>query len=885
MSQPGRIVAGVKRAFPLLLRLTPVIALLFTALSLRGQPAAAPLEPLPPDQPVVHDPDALALILAREYLQGGEQGRAALVRALGLMGWGVRDLKGAVVHAAPAGADTGLAMRDYEIDELMWRPTEQPGIRLISYAQAIAVPFENADPEELAQDLVGVVRKSAESTQPQQRFWARFIIALGRVSPANYDLSAPAPPPIVPFSKAEQRGMEEQIIANPMAAMLLLAPRPLWPDDDPVLAPSPKPKRVEGEKRESVAERDTRRMNELMAEYTRLAGELASSNPAHREAAEKQMAALSPEMSAIAQRQQTAGLQMLSDAAKSLRNPDEEEDDEDEDEEDSSDPRFMAEWRDQPLSLLQVSLLTRVLAADLRLAAAKAAPTGPSRVWVAPRGTLPLAMLGFGPVRAQAPSFGDQFAGAIGDIWATSWGGYTGEVLEHYFPDNKYSKGVAVANTIIAWFKTIMTVVQQKITVTVENDPLVRTKTRSPGQQRTAKAKVEIDFPKHDALKALRAGLNLTTVDLQLPDGGPIGGAKVVWRLTEGSYNNKYQTANGGWTYRPDLAVVQFAQRGGKDAYVSTTDKNGVATITIEGAPQKKDLPPTVRPYPRRAAISVEVTLKVGNLTQDVNDAINTMMGGPVAGGLSFIADMVLRTSFFFQAGRVFEVRDWKEPAWEGEFEIIAKASGSEYKRAEKGGKPTEYRWNMDRLIEGRLHTPDWAEEIEEERGYANDGRHRLDVDGDSRYFRINDSSSAKTKDSHSRYEATGPLQIRPPAHNQLPLYSRSEPSGSATLTFNGGFMTLELQPFFGAECLVSRSEQGNGRSSNKSGPAYLSLLDGIHPTTFTIIEPNDGTQDYIEGTKTLDCLGDLPYVPNFDVVVTIKYRLWKNGPPPKNKR
>ena len=97
--------------------------------------------------------------------------------------------------------------------------------------------------------------------------------------------------------------------------------------------------------------------------------------------------------------------------------------------------------------------------------------------------------------------------------------------------------------------------------------------------------------------------------------------------------------------------------------------------------------------------------------------------------------------------------------------------------------------------------------------------------------------------------------------------------------------MQLELRPFFGAECLVARSERTGSRSSNKSGPEYLSLLSDISPTNFTIIEDNDGSQDYIEGSKTFDNYhGSLPYVPSFDVEVTVKYRLWKNGPPPKSQ-
>jgi hypothetical protein len=854
------------------------------SLGVLAQPATpaveAPLEPLPPDQPVAIDPDVQALILARAYLEGGDGARPAVMEALRLMGWGLRDAKGAVLASPPAGTDTGLALRDYELEELLWNPSEQPAIRLISYAQALAIPFEDADPEELAQDLVDVLRAGAESDQPQRRFWARFIIALGKVSPAGYDLAGVAPLPVIPPGAEQLRAIEKAAQENPFALLSLAAPTPLWPEDDPVLAPSPRPERSDDDTRESVGERDEKRFEALMEEMEPLYAEMATGDPERIKTAQDKLAKLSVELQAITQRQQAASMQQMANVARrfgAATDDDEEEEDEDDDDE----PRFQADWRDQSLSLMQVSLLTRVFAADLRLAAAGRLRGG-SLVWTRSRAPLPLAMLGFPRVTAQ--SFGDQFAGAIGDIWATGWGAYTGAVLDHHLPDSKFGKAAGIANTIIAWYKTIMTVARQKITIDVENAPLVRTKTRSPGEQRTARCKVEIDFPKSDVLKAIRAAGNLTTIDLQLPDGGPVSGAKVVWRLPEGSYNTKYQKARGGWEYRPDLAVVQFAAAGGKAAYVSNTNDAGEATITIEGVPQKRNLPPTVRPYPRRAVIAVEVTVKVGNLTQDLNDAINTAMGGPIGGGLGFIADMVLRTSFFFQKGRVFEVTDWKEPAWEGEFEIIAKASGSEYKKGEKGGPATEYRWSMDRYVEGRMHTPEWAEQEEEDRQYEVEARHKLEIDGDTRYFRLKDSSSAKTKDSHNRYEASGPLQIRPPAQNQLALYSRAEPSGSAALTFTGGKMILEIQPFFGAECLVQRSEQAKGRSSNRAGPEFLSLLDGIHPEDFRIIEDNDGSQDYIEGSKTFDNLGSLPYVPNFDVTVTVKYRLWKNGPPPKNR-
>src|SRR5688572_31719407 len=370
---------------------------------------------------------------------------------------------------------------------------------------------------------------------------------------------------------------------------------------------------------------------------------------------------------------------------------------------------------------------------------------------------------------------------------------------------------MAAANSSIAWYKAIMSVVQQKITVEVLNTPLVRTKPRSPGEQRTARATVAIDFPKSDVLKAIRAAGNITTLDLQMPDGGPVSGAKVVWRLPEGSHNGRYENGQGGYSYNPELAVVQFAQGAG---YVTSTDDKGVTTITIEGVAQRKNLSPTVRPYPRRAAIAVEVTIKVGNMTQDLNDAIGLAMGDPVSGAANFLADMVLRTSFFFGMSTPFEVTDWKEPAWQGEFEITIKGSGSKTEKGEKGGPPVEYTWNMDRYIVGRLHTPEWEEENEAKRNYETEARHKLEIDGASRHFKLKDSSSEKSKNLHNRYQADGPLQIPPPKGSTLASWSRSEPSGNAELVFTGGKTVLKLKPFFGAECLVTRSEQSNGRSS-----------------------------------------------------------------------
>src|SRR5688572_29132617 len=127
-----------------------LLSAMFISTSLFAQDPAA-------DEPMPYDADAKAFLLATKYLEGGPDARAALIEALQLMGWGVRNHQGALLNAPPAGTATGLAMRDYELDELLWNPSDQVSLRLISFAQAIAVPFEDADAEELAQDLVASI--------------------------------------------------------------------------------------------------------------------------------------------------------------------------------------------------------------------------------------------------------------------------------------------------------------------------------------------------------------------------------------------------------------------------------------------------------------------------------------------------------------------------------------------------------------------------------------------------------------------------------------------------------------------------------------------------------------------------------------------------------
>jgi hypothetical protein len=381
--------------------------------------SATELEPGPWAVPEEFSSDDSALWLAMRYLRGGDEAREALGEAVRRMGWSVRDAQGRVIQSAPAGADTRLALWDYEMEELLWNPAEQPAVRLIATAQAMAVPLEGLDPEELAQGLLEAVREAAAARQPQQRFWGQFIIALGRASADGYDLGGPGAPRTMSADPGEEARLQRQIAAvsqrlaqrqanetNPMRLMRsaefqeltrlqeefarAAAPIPVWPDDDPVLAPSARPDRVAstGASPRDTATRDQLRLDEIPAELN-LVLERMVAHPGEFAVLQERVEQLQAEMGRIAARMQAAALaEMARPVAPAAREEEDEDADEADDEDESppsaaghrSDRRFLAEHREAPLSLLQVTLIARVFAADLRLPDPLAPAPPPPRV-------------------------------------------------------------------------------------------------------------------------------------------------------------------------------------------------------------------------------------------------------------------------------------------------------------------------------------------------------------------------------------------------------------------------------------------------------------------------------------------------------------------------
>lgn len=162
--------------------------------SAASTPGAAPTgNPIPthppgPDLPaldVATDPQAEAL--AGRVLAGGDEARAALDAAIEAAGLGIIDTEGLLL-TEPAQPSQGLAFGAYEVQALVDLEAlgfAQPATDL---AEVIAAPLAELDGEPVASMLIEGVRDAAQSEIATRRFWAHFLVELGRQRPAGYDL-------------------------------------------------------------------------------------------------------------------------------------------------------------------------------------------------------------------------------------------------------------------------------------------------------------------------------------------------------------------------------------------------------------------------------------------------------------------------------------------------------------------------------------------------------------------------------------------------------------------------------------------------------------------------------------------------------------------------
>ena len=151
-----------------------------------------PTDPLPAPLALASgDGDLAATRLAQTIMAGGSDALPALVTALARSGFAVNGSDGAV--AVPAeGPDAGLVLESWQVRSLIGvvGARKHVSVPLASLATGLVATFPSLNDRPVAQLLADGIVDSAESDEPALRFWARFIIELGKQPHAypSYDL-------------------------------------------------------------------------------------------------------------------------------------------------------------------------------------------------------------------------------------------------------------------------------------------------------------------------------------------------------------------------------------------------------------------------------------------------------------------------------------------------------------------------------------------------------------------------------------------------------------------------------------------------------------------------------------------------------------------------
>lgn len=130
-------------------------------------------------------PDEVAAALAKTIAAGDDQSMPALLTAIMTAGFGIRDSDGGVTQTVQPGQ--GLIFDAWEIAAMAKMYGERRTVELSYLSEAIkAIPELKQAP--LEKIIINGIRKHSSSEQPELRFWARFIVELGKRSAEPYDL-------------------------------------------------------------------------------------------------------------------------------------------------------------------------------------------------------------------------------------------------------------------------------------------------------------------------------------------------------------------------------------------------------------------------------------------------------------------------------------------------------------------------------------------------------------------------------------------------------------------------------------------------------------------------------------------------------------------------
>ena len=136
--------------------------------------------------------DQQAAALAKAVTAGDESSTAALYAAVLAAGYGVRDADGSVMQTTENGQ--GLVLESWEVAAAAKLYGEEYGVTLGHLSDTFTRTVPELKDVPLANTLLDGIRAGVKSNHPAMHFWAKFIVELGKLSPAPYDLSRQVDP-------------------------------------------------------------------------------------------------------------------------------------------------------------------------------------------------------------------------------------------------------------------------------------------------------------------------------------------------------------------------------------------------------------------------------------------------------------------------------------------------------------------------------------------------------------------------------------------------------------------------------------------------------------------------------------------------------------------
>ena len=226
----------------------------------------------------------------------------------------------------------------------------------------------------------------------------------------------------------------------------------------------------------------------------------------------------------------------------------------------------------------------------------------------------------------------------------------------------KVASFTGMANAVFTFGKLVMYYAALHVDISMSGSgPLKRTKKSglpsvAAGEQRQLTAHAFFDAKNMQMINCFRIMLNVLGMDLSGPSDGNLANSDAQWRLVKGGFSGN-STAN-------QLVEFYNASRtySGGDPLHQKTNEQGIATIGIEGYPQKHTFPDTARPVVPNKDAEVWLTVQPKPVTfkQDAIDAGAARAGGIVGALLTVPAEMLLRSNLLKPAELPFKVVDWE---------------------------------------------------------------------------------------------------------------------------------------------------------------------------------------------------------------------------------